>query len=638
MKNLISILIVGILIIGSLSTVASINDDDIIKKTKSIQISTPLIYENENYLNIEIPEATSYTRKTGEPIIPKITETFVLPFTSIIKSVSVKFSELESQLLMKNIRPASEPVIDGQLNIKPIKESEKIYSSNNLYPEKSFTYRTCTGLQGEEHVVFLTIEYYPIRYSPNNNILYNYELVNLEIEYEEPKEPVIFMDEYDLLIISPAEFIQELQPLVNHKNDHNIQTILANLEDIYIEQTEGRDNQEKIKLYIKKSIEEYGITYVLLVGGMVGQSKEWYLPIRNGHSPSEENYISDLYYADIYKENGTAFEDWDSNGNNEFAEYTIFSKDILDCSPDVYVGRFACRSLNEVTNMVNKIINYETNPAADSWFKRMLLIGGDTYPHTVDGFEAEIDTELSASYMEGFEGVKLWASLGTLTGQEDVEQAINEGAGFIHMAGHANPSILVTFPPNDAEKEFKIIMLQMYVIPLSEAYWSLFYLGGGISGFFEKLSYPRNPRLNNGEKQPIIVVGGCHNSQFNVSIYNILKGFAYAYGHGIHAPKCWSWWLTSKEDGGAIATLGNTGLGMGVGNGGDSYLTGLDGWLFPRFFYNYGQLGQEHIGMAHSSSINDYINEFDINSDGEDRQMVQQWVLLGDPTLMPGGY
>jgi hypothetical protein len=268
----------------------------------------------------------------------------------------------------------------------------------------------------------------------------------------------------------------------------------------------------------------------------------------------------------------------------------------------------------------------------------MLLIGGDTYPHTVDGFEAEIDTNLSASYMEGFEAVKLWASLGTLNGQEDVEQAINEGSGFIHMAGHANPSILVTYPPNDADKEFKIIILQMYVIPISEAYWSLFYLGGGISGFIEKLSYPRNPRLNNDEKLPIIVVGGCHNSQFNTSIYNILKGFAYAYGHGIHSPKCWSWWLTSKEEGGAIATMGNTGLGMGIADGGDSYLTGLDGWLFPRFFYHYGQLGEKHIGMAHSSAITDYVNEFDINTDGEDRQMVQQWVLLGDPTLFPGGY
>jgi len=68
------------------------------------------------------------------------------------------------------------------------------------------------------------------------------------------------------------------------------------------------------------------------------------------------------------------------------------------------------------------------------------------------------------------------------------------------------------------------------------------------------------------------------------------------------------------------------------------YLTGLDGWLFPRFFYHYGVEGKEHIGMAQGAAITDYVNEFDINSDSEDRQMVQQWALLGDPSLLAGGY
>ena len=92
----------------------------------------------------------------------------------------------------------------------------------------------------------------------------------------------------------------------------------------------------------------------------------------------------------------------------------------------------------------------------------------------------------------------------------------------------------------------------------------------------------------------------------------------------------------SKEDGGAIATMGNTGLGMGIG--GFDYPTGLDGWLLPRFFYNYGQLGRQYVGEAHSAAIADYVNEFNINQGDADRQMVEQWILLGDPSLMIGGY
>jgi hypothetical protein len=269
----------------------------------------------------------------------------------------------------------------------------------------------------------------------------------------------------------------------------------------------------------------------------------------------------------------------------------------------------------------------------------MLLIGGDTYPESggPGEYEAELDTNVSASYMTGFAFERLWASTGALTGQKSVEQAMNAGAGFIHCAGHANPSILVTFPPLDADKSEKITILGTYNIPPLNAFYALFFQKKGIAEALKMLQEHWNPQIKNSEKQPIVVVGGCHNSQFNITPQNILNyGFSYAYGRGIHAPKCWSWWLTSKENGGAIATMGNTGLGMGLP--GFSYPNGLDGWLLPRFFYNYGQLGRHHVGEAHSAAIADYVNEFNINKDAEDRQMVEQWILLGDPSLMIGGY
>ena len=154
-----------------------------------------------------------------------------------------------------------------------------------------------------------------------------------------------------------------------------------------------------------------------------------------------------------------------------------------------------------------------------------------------------------------------------------------------------------------------------------------------------------NPKLNNADKLPVIVIGGCHNSQFNVGLDNIFRDIK-EYGLEEYlnrrffymewVPKCFSWWLTSRSNGGAIATLGNTGLGMGIHDYG--YLTGLDGWLFPKFFYHYGQEGKHNIGMAQGLAITDYVLEFDIDKGGEDRQMVQQWALLGDPSLLPGGY
>ena len=632
MKKTISILMIGLLVVSGLGAVALSEADEnkLIEKIESLSLSSPAICEDGEYISVELEGATSYLMEPGKPVLPRITETYTLPFGSNIKDVFVEFSEATKQVLSKEIRPAPEPIIEGKNAIRAEVKSREIYSSSDLYPDAVFSYRTCTGLEGTEHVVFLTVQCYPVRYSPAENTLYHSDTVKISVIYEEPSNPITFPDVYDLVIIAPSKFEQELQPLIDHKISKGMNTTLKTTEDIYAEYTDGRDKQENIKLYIKDAIEEQGISYVLLVGGHVRQFQSWYLPARNTNNHVGGNFEhgvdSDLYYADIYKENGTAFEDWDSNGNDIFAEFRWGSIDIIDGAPDVYVGRLPCRSIGDVKTMVNKIIDYEEDKAAESWFKHMLLIGGDTYPDSgpAGAYEAEIDTNVSASYMTGFNFERLWASTGALTGQKDVEQAINDGAGFIHMAGHANPSILVTYPPDDVNKENKITILRMYNI-------------------FNPLKL--NPKLRNTDELPVIVIGGCHNSQFNVTMVNILKGilkdgfkgyFNYPFFKMEWIPKCFSWWLTSKVNGGAIATMGNSGLGMGLP--GFDYPNGLDGWLLPRFFYNYGQLGKDHVGEAHSAAITDYVNEFDINIDDADRQMVEQWVLIGDPSLLMGGY
>lgn len=623
------ILFVSCLMLGSFqaSSLMMETENDSLTQKYSIPISTPELMQKDSFSKITVEEQTSLIRRTGEPMLPKITKTFALPFGSRIDQVDVSFSSPVRMNVPQLVQPASPPVIDGRIpSVKPVC-SKEIYTANVLYPTTTYSVQTSVGVEDGEHVVFISVHCYPIRYHPvDNRIMYS-DQVDISVEYTLPETEMSFPDEYDLLVIAPQLFSDELQPLLDHKNEMGMRTYLKTLEMIYDEfDDQGRDAQEQIKYCIKADIEEYGIDYVLLVGGIKGQSQQWYLPVRYGHSPSEDAYVSDLYYADVYKlvDDEIVFDDWDSNNNGKFAEFSIFSKDDIDGSPDVSIGRLACRNEQEVVTVVEKLINYEQTKAAESWFKNMLLIGGDTYPYdgAYTGCEAEIDTNLSASYMDGFRFTRLWASTGALTGQEVVEDAINDGAGLVHMAGHANPASLVTHPPFD--KSTSIIILQMY-------------------NFYD-LSHV-NPKLTNEDKLPVIVVGGCHNSQFNVSLSNIFEDIK-EYGLKKYVmnrffymewvPECWSWWLTSKPDGGAIVTMGNTGLGMGIG--GEDYVTGLDGWLFPRFFYHYGQNNIHNVGLAHSNAITDYVNEFDINRSGEDRQMVQQWVLLGDPSLLVGGY
>jgi len=452
--------------------------------------------------------------------------------------------------------------------------------------------------------------------------------ININIVVVKPSTNL--SDSYDLVIITPKEFSRLLSPLVKHKNSIGIKTILNTTEEIY-KQYDGRDKPEQIKYFIKDALERWGIKYVLLVGGMKSGRQSWYLPVRYSNLDDRQDwdvrYISDLYYADIYKyEDGKlVFDDWDSNGNNVFAEWNWNSsvKDVLDLYPDVCVGRLACRNIFEVRTVVKKIINYETKTFGEKWFKTMIIAGGDTVPLDQDGvYEGEAITDLSSSYMRAidFNITRLWVSDGTLKKSRDLITTIRKGAGFVHLSGHGTPLTWSTHPPdNDTLWIDALLTFQV-----------------------------RN--IRNSEKLPIFIIGGCHNNMFDVSPFNILRDFAKEglsyfksgeYESGSFwkfewISECLGWRLVSCCNGGAIATIGNSGIGFCYF--GNYTLKGLAGWIEPRLFYEYSVNGMDILGELHTQAIRDYVNTFNVHNDRSDCKTVQQWVLLGDPSLKIGGY
>jgi len=141
-------------------------------------------------------------------------------------------------------------------------------------------------------------------------------------------------------------------------------------------------------------------------------------------------------------------------------------------------------------------------------------------------------------------------------------------------------------------------------------------------------------------------VGGCHNSQFNVTATSFLFDDAlWVYGP---APECFSWLLTKKIGGGTIATIGNTGLGYGrVGDSGDLDGDGIDdpdcvealgGYLETQFFKAYGIDRINVLGETWGQAIINFLNVYPGMDDKIDCKTVEQWALLGDPSLHIGGY
>jgi hypothetical protein len=438
---------------------------------------------------------------------------------------------------------------------------------------------------------------------------------------------------YDMVIIAPSKFSDVLQPLIDHKNTHGVNTTLKTTEDIYKEYT-GVDKPEQIKYFIKYAFDTWHIKYVLLVGGMKSYlygspqddtnqgSKSWYVPVRysNLDDGYEKGYITDLYYADIYDSEGN-FSNWDSNQNGVFGEWTNTSKDFMDLSPEVYVGRLACANANEVKLMVDKIITYESTPADPSWFNKIVVIGGEDWDDNGTNYlEGELMCNKTVSYMPGFTPIKIYASNkengGLVPDTKDIVTTISQGCGFLYFAGFGNAKTWSTHWPYDFNN------------------WT-----GGINNL-------NIARLKNKEKLPICVATGNALNQFNVTI---LKSLFDRYGMHTYGLclQCWGWRLTRKMNGGSIATIADTGATYGMeGETGDLDHDGinepdcveqLSGYMTTQFFKIYND-SHAPLGEVFGEAIKSYLDTFPGMNDPDDCKIVEEWTLLGDPSLMIGGY
>ena len=424
----------------------------------------------------------------------------------------------------------------------------------------------------------------------------------------------------DLLIIAPSEFVGSLKPLVAHKEKYGVRTSLVSLDYIYDMIFYGRDNAEKIKLFIKHAYDNSGIKYVMLVGGIKNQfifRENYWLPVRyvyvedwwsGSEGPlNEEQFLSDLYFADIYDSEGN-FCSWDTDGDGKYGEWNNnnSAEDMMDFYPEVFVGRLACISVFQVKIMVKKIIDYEkVNNTGKEWFKTMMLVAGDTYAG--NGIEGENETQQALDNMPGFNPVKLWHSQGTLNGPKDVINALNNGCGFLYFAGHGSPYCWGVY--NQTTHKF-INCLNVRQIPL----------------------------VFNFKKLPICIIGGCHNSMFSTSFTN-------PKWDNKHIFECFGWRLNSNLFGGTIATIGNTGLGYGPGDKFDPSAGGANPPLINNFFSEIGMNNTDILGEAWGKAVckflDDYpinLNENSYNDTSIDAKTVLEWILLGDPSLKIGGY
>ncbi len=579
------------------------SNPEVMVKKVAMTFNEPTTQEADEYLKIYIDGASGLVNGGfGKPMLPYNNQQFKFKPGTEILSVDF-YPEIPSSMkVTKKVVPSQTPNPISQLEYYPedeisvdygplrlIRPNQDIYSSSELYPSKWFDYRTGMGLDPEtdEITLFLSVNIYPVRYRPAIDIIEHLRSADFEIKYQLPSDlsnvngnrnadrsdPKSLV-EYDLLIITPAGFVNALQPLVDHKKNTSIEAKIVTLTDIdtgvYFPK-QGVDQQEQIKYFIYNAKENWNITYVILVGDIDKMPYRKAIIIGEG----DGDVPSDLYFADFY-DSQMNFDDWDLDGDGIYGEYNANSNqdiDHADLYPDVYLGRLPASTTFDVEMFVDKIIYYELNAAADIWFENATLVGLDTFNEGSGVYEGEYAADyIGDNYLTDFVQTKLYQSLGTCT-KSDIVSTLNKGSGFATFHDHGN-----------------------------------------IDSWAGKFSGADALGLTNGYKLPFLNFDACLTGAFDSN-------------------DCIAEDVVLNYNGGAITSIGASRIGYGMW--GAAHISRYSGYFNVRLYKNYDD-GISTAGKMLDAAKLDYLRNIG-TPNFADYKTIVEYILFGDPSLSVGG-
>jgi hypothetical protein len=414
---------------------------------------------------------TRLAGKTGEPVLPYHPLSLILPPGEKAVSIEIRGTGLVQvpghfRLFPKQeVRPISEGS-DGRFIC-----NEETYKNDAPYPLQPYTHLTTGYLNG---FAIAMSTFTPVVYNPVKQTIQYYRNITVIIQTRPDPESKQALNNisgsdkvlyrvglfaqnpeimdlypqtknkhsgYQILIITPSQFVTGFQQLISHYNNQSIIAQVATTETINNTMS-GQDLQEKIRNYIIQEYQLNGIEHVLL-GGDVPYIpyRGFYCYVISGSGYEDYDIPADLYYSAL---DGN----WNTNGNNQWGEPG--EDDLL---PDVSVARLPFSDASEQAKMIHKSVSYQDTPVTGE-LTTPLLVGEHLYSdpmtwgqdylellvddHNDNGYfthgiphETNTITRLYDTLISPPNNIYQWAPAQLI-------DEINEGHSFIHHAGHSN--------------------------------------------------------------------------------------------------------------------------------------------------------------------------------------------------------
>ncbi len=251
-----------------------------------------------------------------------------------------------------------------------------------------------------------------------------------------------------LLIITAPSLVSGFSALVNYYTQAGVLCDVVSTTTVY-SQASGSDQQEKIRNFIIDRYQNDGLDYVILGGDVhLVPYRGFYCYAVSGSGYEDSGIPADLYYS--------AFDgDFNADGDGLFGEANDDNADLL---PEIAIGRFPVNTLEELGNMVNKSLSYQSQPVMAD-MNRHLFLGelltdapltmGQDYLKLLWGNHADsgyatygiptMGNTLDTLYDE-------WVNPPGYNVEWDLNDliaSVNAGSSFIHHVGHSSETYMM---------------------------------------------------------------------------------------------------------------------------------------------------------------------------------------------------
>ena len=410
--------------------------------TTSLDIQ-PVEIDGRFFQQIAVPSEI-LVGSTGGPALPAWSKWVKIP-NGMKPTLNVKTGEIEIvhdiDIAPLQVSPPDNPAVNP---LRLTAFSAEAYLQDEFSPSEPATISQAINI-GSSRWAVLTVT--PFRYNPARRELHISNQLDVEViftqdpdvapERSRPVAPAMYelerslsdnpaqrdefnnridnLGSYVIIIGDDEDALEAIEPLVEWKIRKGFIVTVANLGDI-------GDERGDIRSYLIEAYEEWDVppSFVLLAGDCNSEDRDLRIPTyMAGGAVGSSWHASDNHYVRW---------DGEAEGNNP-----------QSWTPNGFIGRLPADDVEELQQMVVKILNYEVNPYMDDpWIEGAMLIshGVQSCIH-VQWAVRELMTGYGYSRDNIHEELANWHG-GQPPNVGNIERAINNGVGFINFRGYNN--------------------------------------------------------------------------------------------------------------------------------------------------------------------------------------------------------